>query len=1669
MNKISGILRVVLVCCISVFVAVDANAAGYSCTKCYSSCSTAGYSPSGSSGSVTACPASCCQYCALACSSSCNTTANSTSTNSCGVTNSPGGSQTCNGNYTAGDNCLAGGNANCSGCSSWGTCYISTCNAGFHPNVASGATSCVSNTQTCSIGNGSGTQTWNTTNGTWGTGTWNTCTVSSCNAGFQPNATNTGCDPCPTGTYKTAAGASACSSCGPGYSTGGSTTSCTACGDGFFSTGAANAACTNCNTVPASTTSPHNTIAGGAYTTVPSSGANTNTACRYTPPALTPANCNAATRNTLSYTASGWQTNFYTVTSVSGSYITSNNNATPACAQCTTGSFSAGGDVAACTICAAGTTNTGTGNTACGTSCDTGDARGSSKGAWVATPTLAWNAATNTVSNVCVLASCTSPAYALIGSGSTNSCVCNAGYYGTSVGAGACTACPRGSWKSTTANADCTVCAAGQTTPGTTAVSNTCATCATSGLITANANDSTGQQGVNSWRTQTFTELLSGSYNSNCSITDCKQGYARSSQSSCTYCTSNGGVNDNSDGNPVFNGGTANALSTCIITSCRASGFRLTALATDGNRCVVCPAGEWYGTSNATVYTPTGGNNATTACNNTSCAPGHFHLEYFNFLHFADNMPGYYASNCSPRPCHNWLMSDGMTPRPGQAACDPTTGKITACLTGYELASACSATNLDCKSTPGFMSEPVCNPKTYTVSFDGNAQTGGTVPAGVSCVFDAACALPVQGAPNNLAKNGFNRDDNMWCTADGGAQKTGDFGRCFLAGASTTAGDNISLTGSPITLYVKWTPNTYPVVLQAMNGTADGLLSDEFTYGTDWTRSIALRFNVGWSLQDDGNWRQQPVVAKPARIGFTFAGYFTTATGGTQIIDNTGTINTGHTTLFSAPGSLKAQWTNNIYTMVLDKNTTDPGSTQSTPATAYLKYDIGWFSNSGATTAMSALTTLPTREGYIFRGFWGRGRQIIDEDGDFVAGNLRFAAADLTLTAEWDMAQFFITYITNGGSIPSIMPTEYWTPELPLGIPTDQLLITRANSLFAGWYETSDFSSASVSTIPIGTTGNKTFYAKWTCDPGYEGGGAAICSPTSYTLTFNFNGGTGWTPPPTYNIETPNITFGFPTRANSNFNGWFDNAGFAGTQIASLLTGSTGNRTYYARWLCNPGYQNGNVEGGGAAECQACPAGKKCNSDGTIEDCPADHYCPEGSTTPTACPLGGLSAPGSAAATDCYQICPLTTPEIEADANKAGVTNDQPLNRVYYTGTVYATCTYTITCNTDYSARNNGSTRPFCLFSGKCPVGFFCPLCPVMVVDPSLCELDPVACPGGGLSLLGALGVPTTIESCFQMCEPPLKTQGTLTVSPAVAYDNHYVDPSGYPMCKFSMTCKENYISADNNTPLPRCKIAFCAAGYHVSTDETFCEPDEKSCLLGSVVGVQTWNSTTQTFGPCIAGDCPSDQEKIGGICQACARENAVTYKKGGNCMVETCERGFHPNGKQCDPDKIECQAENAEFAEKTWSNGSYGLCIPTVCHEGFYLSANACVVGRRPCAVDNGTGFEEWSKGSWGPCVAESCNPGWTMDKFLTNEHSKPCGACRNKFGVNGEIAASSYIAECEIASCMYQGEMYNLEHNECVPICDPNGREDETGTMFWNANTHKCDRACNPGYKTW
>ena len=184
-------------------------------------------------------------------------------------------------------------------------------------------------------------------------------------------------------------------------------------------------------------------------------------------------------------------------------------------------------------------------------------------------------------------------------------------------------------------------------------------------------------------------------------------------------------------------------------------------------------------------------------------------------------------------------------------------------------------------------------------------------------------------------------------------------------------------------------------------------------------------------------------------------------------------------------------------------------------------------------------------------------------------------------------------------------------------------------------------------------------------------------------------------------------------------------------------------------------------------------------------------------------------------------------------------------------------------------------------------------------------------------------------------------------------------------------------------------------------------------------------------------------------------------------CFIDpgSCDDDEHVEQGVCVPNVMECAAPDAYLATRTWnaSIGTYGPCIIESCIEGYHILANTCVLNT--CSISHGHG--EYDSGS-DTCYVTKCDPGYY-------ESGNACVECENKI-VDGDVAVSSYVSECEIAACMYQGQKYALDtkNNECVPICtadrftleDP---DNPTGTIQWDERTKKCIRTCNPGYKMW
>ena len=353
-----------------------------------------------------------------------------------------------------------------------------------------------------------------------------------------------------------------------------------------------------------------------------------------------------------------------------------------------------------------------------------------------------------------------------------------------------------------------------------------------------------------------------------------------------------------------------------------------------------------------------------------------------------------------------------------------------------------------------------------------------------------------------------------------------------------------------ITLYAQWTANKYTVTANANGGT--------------------IPTTTGWTIASGGATATKQVtydstygtLPTPTKTGYTFNGWFTAQTGGTQIKADTKVTITANQTIY-------AHWTVNKYTVTANAN----GGKISTTS--------GWTVASGGATATKQVTydstygTLPTptKTGYTFNGWF-----TAQTGGSKVESSTTVkTASNHTIYARWTANRYTVTANANGGKIPT---TSGWTVVSGGSAATKQVTYdstygtlptpTRTGYTFAGWFTAQTDGSKVESSTTVKTASNHTIYAHWTAN--------------RYTVTANANGGTipttsGWTIASGSKTATKKVTYNAaygtlptPTRTGYTFNGWWT-AASDGTQVTETTIVSTAsNHTIYAHWTLNESY-----------------------------------------------------------------------------------------------------------------------------------------------------------------------------------------------------------------------------------------------------------------------------------------------------------------------------------------------------------------------------------------------------------------------------------------------------------------------------------------------------------------
>ena len=344
--------------------------------------------------------------------------------------------------------------------------------------------------------------------------------------------------------------------------------------------------------------------------------------------------------------------------------------------------------------------------------------------------------------------------------------------------------------------------------------------------------------------------------------------------------------------------------------------------------------------------------------------------------------------------------------------------------------------------------------------------------------------------------------------SDGLTRPDGNTGSYFMwlgsNGKLYAPGDNVPAEVTKLTAQFT---NTYTVTLHTNDGTINSGNVTGYTYGVGATLPTA----------DDMDY-----------TGHTFKGWYdnesltgdpVTAIGGTE---------TGNKEYW-------AKWEINQYTITFD---TAGGS-----AIAPITQDYG--------TAITAPAD-PTREGYTFAG-WD------------TAIPATMPAHNMTITAQWTVNQYTITYDLDGGTAEG-NPDTYT-------VETDAFTLknpTRPGYTFTGWSGTGLTGEDNLTvTIPKGSTGNRSYTAHW--------------SLNTYSITYDLDGGTASGNPDFYTVESSTITLNPPTRTGYTFIGW------SGTDLSgsdnltvTIPAGSIGNRSYIAHWSLNTYSITYDLDGGTA-------------------------------------------------------------------------------------------------------------------------------------------------------------------------------------------------------------------------------------------------------------------------------------------------------------------------------------------------------------------------------------------------------------------------------------------------------------------------------------------------------
>lgn len=435
--------------------------------------------------------------------------------------------------------------------------------------------------------------------------------------------------------------------------------------------------------------------------------------------------------------------------------------------------------------------------------------------------------------------------------------------------------------------------------------------------------------------------------------------------------------------------------------------------------------------------------------------------------------------------------------------------------------------------------------RSYTATFNGN---GGSTPSPSTITKTYGSEL---GTLPTCSRTGYTFLG--WYTASSGGTK--------ISSATKIIGT--------VTYYAQWSINSYTLTYNVNGGNAVSPASKSVQYGSAYGTLPT------------------PTKNSDAEFTYAFAGWYTAASGGTQVTANT-TMGAGNTTIY-------AHWTATRRSYTISYQTTYGSLNRTSQSVAY--------GSKGSCTL-----TMPSNDAqytYTFQGWY----TAANGGGTKVGSSLTLETPSVKGAATYyayvtrSTRSYTHTFNANGGGTvsPATITKAYNTA---LGtLPT----VSRTGYTFVGWFDTSAASGGTQATTTTKVTGTKTWYARW--------------SINSYTFTFDKNGGN--TPSTTTITKEYNTAVGTLPTCTRNadntytyaFAGWFDTSASSGGTQLTTSTKVISNKTWYARWTAT--YKNYTVtwNGNGGTPSKSSSSFHYNNALGTLPTATRTGYTFKGWST----------------------------------------------------------------------------------------------------------------------------------------------------------------------------------------------------------------------------------------------------------------------------------------------------------------------------------------------------------------------------------------------------------------------------------------------------------------------